>query len=121
MINLPLLKSILEVEYSDIIVQINLTQINEARLILIDDSFIEIWYSLELQNRFSIHWERKYIDGTIYRHDNIPHKKWINVTTFPQHFHNGSEESVEESSIHENIEIGVLQFLKFVRDKIYEF
>lgn len=118
MVNFSLLKTIIETEFSDIVVQVNVTQLNEIRVILRDNSFIEIWYSLQLHNRFSLHWERKFIDKTIYRHDNIPHKKWHYVKTFPKHFHNGTEENVTESYISENIEDSAMEFLKFVRRKL---
>jgi len=47
------------------------------------------------------------VDGTIYRHDNAPHKGWKNVKTFPKHFHNGSEDNVTESTISEKPEEGL--------------
>ena len=84
------------------------------RIILKDETFIDIWFSLKLPGRYAYHWERRFKDGTIYRHDNIPHKKWIKIKTFPKHFHEGKEMNVEESYISENIEEGVVEFLKFV-------
>ncbi|MGH8055623.1 MAG: toxin-antitoxin system TumE family protein, partial [Candidatus Entotheonellia bacterium] len=33
---------------------------------------------------YSFHWERRAIDGRIYRHDNAPHKRWQSVATFPR-------------------------------------
>ena len=71
-----------------------------------------------MPGRYAYHWERRFKDHTIYRHDNIPHKKWSEVKTFPKHFHNKNEKNVVESYISENIDEGVVEFLKFVRDKI---
>lgn len=71
-----------------------------------------------LKDRYSFHWERKMIDNTIYRQDNAPHKNWRNIKTFPKHFHNGSEENVTESTISNNPEKGLREFLEFVRKKI---
>ncbi|MBS3772558.1 MAG: hypothetical protein KGY70_20615 [Bacteroidales bacterium] len=88
------------------------------RILLKDDTFIDVWYSLKLKDRFSYHWERKFKNGTIYRHDNIPHNSWKNVKTFPKHFHNGSEKEVTESYIDPNPETGLQEFLRFVRDKL---
>ena len=79
---------------------------------------IDIWYSLKLSGRYSYHWERKFKDGTIYRHDNIPHKKWQDVKTFPKHFHDTSSSNVTESYINDNIEVGIVEFLNFVRKRL---
>ena len=111
MVNLSFLKTIIETEFFDIVVQVNITQLNEMRVILNDNSFIEIWYSLQLQNRYSIHWERKFLDKKVYRHDNIPHIKWKYVKTFPKHFHDGTEENVTESNFTGNTEVDTIEFL----------
>lgn len=57
-------------------------------------------------------------DDTIYRHDNISHKKWETVKTFPKHFHNGSEEKVIESEISNDPVKALREFLEFVNHKI---
>jgi hypothetical protein len=90
---------------------------NDIRIILKDGSFIDVWFSLKLENRYSFHWDRKHIDGSIYRHDNAPHRKWQSVSTFPKHFHDGDEEEVIESNLDENPENGLRIFLTFVREK----
>ena len=118
MIDLQEIKSIIEIDFRDIIDRIIITEINEMRIFLKDDTFIDIWYSLKLKDRFSYHWERKFKDGTIYRHDNIPHNSWRNVHTFPKHFHNGDEKEVTESYVHSDPETGIREFLRFVRDKL---
>jgi hypothetical protein len=112
------LKEIAEIEFWDIVEDVIITDINELRIILTDSSFIDIWYSLKLKGRYSYHWERKHIDGTIYRHDNAPHKKWQNVSTFPKHFHDGDEEKVIESHINDNPDEALRVFLVFVRQKL---
>lgn len=118
MANLSFLKTIIETEFSDIVVQVNITQLNEMRVILNDNSFIEIWYSLQLPDRYSIHWERKFLDKSVYRHDNIPHVKWKYVKTFPKHFHDGTEENVTDSNFTGDTEVDTIEFLKFVRKKL---
>ena len=85
------LREIAEVEFSDIIMDAFVSDINELRIILKDGSFVDIWFSLKLSQRYSFHWERRAIDGKIYRHDNAPHRRWQSVSTFPNHFHDGSE------------------------------
>ena len=98
------LKEIAEIEFNDIVEDVILTDINELRIILIDGSFIDVWFSLKLKGRYSYHWERKFIDGSIYRHDNAPHKMWKTIKTFPKHFHDGDEDKVKESYISEKPE-----------------
>jgi len=58
------------------------------------------------------------MDGFIYRHDNAPHESWKIIKTFPKHFHNRYEPSVEESFISDNLKDGLREFLYFVKDKI---
>ena len=73
------LREIAEVEFADIVVEAFSPGINELRIILIDSSFVDVWFSLKLQGRDSFHWERRAIDGTMYRHDNAPHRRWEGV------------------------------------------
>jgi len=114
MVDLYKLKSVIETDFSQVIEEIEIKEINELRIILADGSFIDIWYSLKIKNRFSYHWERRFIDQTIYRHDNIPHKKWSFVRTFPKHFHDGSEQNVKESRISDNLMEGTYEFMQYV-------
>jgi len=117
-INTEKLKDIIETEYSDIVEYVLLPDINELRVFLIDGSFLDIWFSLKLEGRYSYHWERRFIDDTIYRHDNAPHRNWEKVKTFPKHLHNGTEENVIESHISDNPEEAIREFLDFIRGKI---
>jgi len=107
------LKDIAEVEFNDIVVNVIVTDLNEFRIILIDGSFIDVWFSLKLEGRYSYHWERKFIDGSIFRHDNAPHIKWKNIPTFPKHFHNGSEDIVIASDISDDPELALKESLGF--------
>jgi hypothetical protein len=117
-IDLHQLKDIAEIEFNDIVKDVIISDINALRIILNDESFVDVWYSLKLEKRYSYHWERKHIDGAIYRHDNVPHKKWENVSSFPKHFHNGSEEYVIESHINEVPGDGLKYFLSFIKQKM---
>ncbi|MDN3514081.1 MAG: DUF6516 family protein [Candidatus Brocadia sp.] len=112
------LKEIAEIEFSDIVEDLIITDINQCRIILKDSSFIDVWYSLKIRKRYSYHWERKHRDGSIYRHDNAPHKKGQYTRTFPKHFHDGEEEKVVESNINEIPDEGLREFLLFVRQKL---
>jgi hypothetical protein len=92
MIDLTILKRIIDVEYHDILAATG-TDIfrDKIRAYISDGSFVDIWFSKKIPGRFSYHWERRHIDGKIYRHDNFPDPCWKKVSTFPKHFHNGSQ------------------------------
>ena len=112
------LREIAEVEFADIVKEAISPDVNELRIILHDGSFVDVWFSLKLLGRYSYHWERRAIDGTIYRHDNAPHKRWETVGTFPGHFHDGAELNVAESRISVNPPQALREFLTFVRGKM---
>jgi hypothetical protein len=78
-------------EFSDIIANAELYA-DRARLILIDDSWIEVRYPVA--DKFSFHWQRR---DKIYRIDTAPHHRGI--TTFPRHIHFGSEDNVLEDDV----------------------
>jgi len=118
LVNIPRLREIAEVEFGDIVVDTDSPDLNELRIILVDGSFIDVWFSLKLEGRYSYHWERRAIDGTVYRHDNAPHKQWRRVKTFPKHFHEGSEEQVRESYLSDVAEEGLREFLTFTWNKL---
>ena len=118
LVDVERLREIAEVEYADIVVDGYAPDLNELRLILIDGSFIDIWFSLKLNERYSYHWERRAVDGTIYRHDNAPHQRWQSVSTFPHHFHDGNENNVVESYLSGNPEEALREFLVFVRKRL---
>ena len=109
---------IAEVEFADIVVEAVIPDTNELRVFLTDGSFVDVWFSLKLQGRYSFHWERRAIDGKIYRHDNAPHRHWQSVATFPHHFHSGSESNVEESHLSTIPTEALREFLAFVRSRL---
>lgn len=113
--NVVQLKEIAEVEFDDIVVTATVTGPNQLRIILLDDSFIDLWFSLKLEDRYSYHWERRAIDGTIHRHDNAPHLRWQKISTFPDHYHAGIEEHVVESYLNSEPAEALHQFLEFAR------
>jgi Family of unknown function (DUF6516) len=118
LVDVERLRQIAEVEFVDIVLEAVIPDINELRIILTDGSFVDVWFSLKLQGRYSFHWERRALDGKIYRHDNAPHKRWESVATFPRHFHDGSETNVSESYLSEVPEQALREFLAFVRGSI---
>lgn len=101
LIDIDRLREIAKVEFSEIVVEAFSPDLNELRIILVDGSSADLWFS-------------------IYRHDNAPHKRWRTVKTFPKHFHRGNEEQVTESYIGDDPEEGFREFLAFVREKLGE-
>ena len=115
------IKRNVELKFSDILKSAELMQgtagrIRKLRLHLIDNTFVDIWYSSD--NSYSYHWEQRNIRNAIYRHDNAPHKKWRNVSTFPKHCHDGTQLNVTESFLPDNYENAVEEFLRLVREKM---
>ena len=90
----------------------------KLRAFLNDGSFIDVWFSLKITGRFSYHWERRHIDGSMYRHDNFPDINWQSVSTYPKHFHNGSQNAVQESYLNNDPSISLRQFMEFVRSQL---
>ncbi len=83
----------------------------KLRLYLYDDSFIDIYYSIK--HKYSYHWDRRLTKNQIFRHDNAPHQRWKDISTFPKHFHNGSEDIVIPSYLSDSPEIALREFLSF--------
>lgn len=114
-VDLDKLRDIAEIEFADIVTDVIFTDINELRIIFVDGSFLDVWYSLKLEGRYSYHWERRLVNGSIYRHDNAPHMRWENVSTYPKHFHNGTEENLIPSDIPNDPELALRQVLSFAK------
>jgi hypothetical protein len=55
LVDVERLREIAEVEFVDIIIQTIIPDINELRIILTDGSFVDVWFSLKLQGRYSFH------------------------------------------------------------------
>ena len=117
LVDIVALRAIAETEFSDIVVSVD-SETNRMRVYLADDSFLDVWYSLENEGRYSYHWERRHLDGTLYRHNNAPHKKWNHVTTFPKHYHDGSEDKVAASGLSDEPPEALREMLIFARATI---
>ncbi len=112
------LKTIALQEFPDIIISISLmkgplTVTNSLRICFLNGSRLEVWIS---EGKYSYHWQRK--GGTIYRFDNVPHKKHYGIATFPNHFHDGSEHNVKESTLSNDPQHAIKEVLAFVRTLI---
>ena len=115
------IKENIELRFSDILKSAELIQgtagrIRKLRLSLIDNTFVDIWYSSD--GSYSYHWEQRNNRDAIYRHDNAPHKKWRNISTFPKHCHDGNQLNVIESFLPDNYENAVEEFLRLVRERM---
>ena len=115
--DLEQLSGIAEQEFSDIIESTEIIR-DKLRVVLIDESFIDFWWSAEIPGRFACHWERTHIDGKIFRHNNMPHSKWQSVQTFPQHYHDGGTGEVIASFLANDPEGAVREFLAYARVRL---
>ena len=87
----------------------------KLRLSVRDGTFVDVWLSPD-GVRYAFHWEQRAKRGLIHRHDNAPDHP--HIATHPKHFHNGSEEKVEESYIPDDPLAALRYFLTFVRSQI---
>ena len=102
-------------EFPDVVVGTEIVE-GKLRLFIADDSFIDIWFSEKRKGVYAYHWERRMVDGTIYRHDNLPDREARGLDTFPKHFHEGLEAIIRESRISDDPEEAIRQLLTFVRE-----
>lgn len=102
-------------EFPDIVEGTKIVE-GKPRLLLSDESFVDIWFSEKRKGIYAYHWERMNIDGTIYRYDNLPDKETRKLTTFPKHFHNGSEEVISESHLSDYPEEALRSILLFAKN-----
>ena len=86
---------------------------------IIDGSYLDVWFSLKIEGRFAYHWERRMIDGSIYRYDNRPHEDLKGMRSFPEHFHHGSDEQIKESEFSKVPKKALREFLQIVRAKLH--
>jgi hypothetical protein len=87
---------------------------NKLRLVLIDDSFLDVWLSVE--GEYAYHWEQRRQHGQFHRWDNAPHHP--RVASYPAHFHDGDEDAVVESDLDPSPEAALRQVLSFVRRRL---
>lgn len=67
---------------------------------------------------YAYYWERRAIDGTIFRHNNLPDRDAKKLKTFPKHFHYKREEIVKESELSDLPEEALRSFLQFARERL---
>jgi len=87
----------------------------KLRILLVDKSFIDIWLSVKKKGTYAYHWERRSVDGRIYRYNNLPDKKAKSLQTYPKHFHNAVEDNLFASDLSDNPEEAIRTVLEFAR------
>lgn len=87
----------------------------KLRLHVRDGTFIDVWLSPD-QQRYAYHWEQRARRGLLHRHDNAPDHP--EVATYPKHFHNGDDSTVEESHIPNDPPDALRYFLRFVEQNV---
>ena len=102
-------------DFSDIVESSKIVE-GKLRLMLCDGSFIDIWLSAKRKGVYAYHWERRAIDGTIYRHNNLPDREARKLKTFPKHFHDKLEQTLMESHISDIPDEAMRSFLSFARE-----
>jgi len=104
-------------EFSDIVSGARVVE-GKLRILVADGSYIDVWLSEKRPGIYAYHWERRSVDGTIYRHNNLPDREARKLKTFPKHLHNEKEQRVEESYISDSPEEALRSFLNFARNKL---
>ena len=111
------LRRIAEVEFAEIVVQTDRLD-SKLRILLTDTSFVDVWVSQKLSGRFGFHWERRHLDGRIYRYDNFPDTDWGAIPTFPLLFDDGDQGIVISAPFAPNLEQGFREFMVFVQQRM---
>jgi hypothetical protein len=112
-----LIKRIANTEYSSI-VKYSFRLNYKLRIILIDESFIDVNISSTLKEKFGFHWETKNKFNDIYRFDNFPDVKWNYLKSFPFHFHFKQQDYVIEPPFPKELAAGFRGFMDFVKTQI---
>ena len=109
---------IAETKFPDVVLHTRIMG-GKLRLHIVDGSYLDIWFSMKIKGRFAYHWERRIINGGIYRCDNRPHEKLKHMRSHPKHYHDGSDEKISESKFSEDPKDVLREFLQIVRTKIH--
>ena len=87
----------------------------KLRLLFKDETFMDIWLSVKKKGVYAYHWERREVDGTIYRYNNLPDREAKKLQAYPKHFHDKAQENVVESNLSDNPEEAIRTVLEFAR------
>ncbi|MCL0065925.1 DUF6516 family protein [Dehalococcoidia bacterium] len=111
------LSHIAEDEFPDLVLHYQILP-GKLRLYIVDGSYLDIWFSRKFEGRFAYHWERRIVDGRIYRYDNRSHEELKHMRGFPKHFHDGSDEKISESQFSEDPKEVLREFLQIARKEL---
>jgi hypothetical protein len=84
----------------------------KLRLLLKDGSFMDIFFSGS--GKYSFHWERRKLDGMIYRFDNAPHHPKVGL----QHLHEGAEDRIVPYTLLDDPIKAFQQVMEFVKKRL---
>ncbi|MFQ6056700.1 MAG: DUF6516 family protein [Methanosarcinales archaeon] len=111
------LAHIAETEFADVVIGYELID-GKLRLYISDGTLLDVWYSRRITGRYAYHWERRYLNNTIYRWDNARHRIWNNISTFPHHFHESDDRNVKESYLPQEPENAIRYVLEYIRNAL---
>ncbi len=104
-------------EYSDIVLDVEVRE-DRLRIHLVDGSFLDVWFSRRKPGKYAFHWERRHVNGTIYRWDNAEHKSMRSLPTYPHHMHEGSRENVKPFMPEATPDNTFRKIMEYVRRKL---
>jgi len=111
------LSTIALIEFTDVVESTRIVE-NKLRIFLVDGSYVDVWFSIRRPGTFAFHWERRGVNGTIYRYDNVPDKRARGLPTFPKHFHEGSEDNIVGRDFGERPHDILRNFLRYVKERL---
>ena len=111
------LARIAEEEFPDIVEHAE-TREDRLRLYIMDNSFIDVWFSRRIPCKYAFHWERRHLDNTVYRWDNAAHRKLESLETFPHHFHEGNQHNIRPFEPMQTMEDTLRIILEYIRQQI---
>jgi hypothetical protein len=113
------LADIAEIEYADVVIGCEIVE-GKLRIYIVDESFLDVWFSRQLEGRYAYHWERRHVDERIYRWDNAKHEVWSGVKTFPHHFHEAFDNIVSKSSLPSAPDKALRYVMNYIRELLYK-
>ncbi len=113
------LARIAEKEFPEIVEYAEVRE-DRLRLHIIDNSFLDIWFSRRIQCKYAFHWERRHLDNTVYRWDNAAHKTLEKIETFPHHFHEGTQYNIQPFKPKKSMDETLREILRYISQRIGE-
>lgn len=99
--------------FKDLEVSLNQISKTTIRIELNEDSFIDIFQSLNDSSKYASHAKLK--GNRIYRLDCFPEKRYSKLSSFPWHFHSKFEDNIEVSPFSTGKKQAIIQFLNYIK------